>query len=535
MTSPELPQAAARPAVNPWLIAIAVTVPTFMEVLDCSITNVALRFIAGDLSAPRNDSEWIITSYLSANAIILPLSGWLSTYLGRRRYFLLSLGGFTAASLLCGLAANLQWLIIFRVLQGIAGGGLQPCTQGVLLDVFPKEKHRSAMTAYAVAILVAPIAGPTLGGWITESYSWRWIFFINVPTGLLALAMCAAVLRDPPYLEAQRAEFRRQPRRFDFVGLGLITIGLGSLEVVLSKGQEWDWLGDPFFRGHWLVAGVVVGLSLAVWWELRVESPVVDLRPLADRNFAASAVIVFCAYGVLFGASTTLPRMLLGLFGYDAIDAGLVMSPSGFFALVMLPVVGVLLGRGLDARWLVVAGALIVAAGCFWTSQMDLTIGPGQVVWPRVTRGVGQSILFSPLNVVAYASLPPRLRGSATGLFALLRNEGASVGTSMARTVCERREQFHLHRLGEWLNPLSLNLRDSLGEIRTKFLGLTGDPARANSMAWQCVSDVRGQQALSMAYLDCFWACGMLALAIIPLVLLMKRSMAERGAHAPAE
>jgi MFS transporter, DHA2 family, multidrug resistance protein len=535
MTIIEPRRAALHPAVSPWLIAVAVTVPTFMEVLDCSITNVALGFMAGELSAAQNDSEWIITSYLSANAIVLPLSGWLSAYLGRRRYFLLSLAGFTVASLLCGLATNLQWLVAFRVLQGLAGGGLQPCTQGALLDAFPKEKHGAAMTAYAVAILIAPIVGPTLGGWITDSYSWRWLFFINVPIGLLALATCAAVLHDPPYLEAQREESRRHPHRFDFVGLGLIAIGLASLEVVLSKGQEWDWLGDPFFRVHWLVAGAVLGLSLAVWWELRVESPLVDLRPLADRNFAASAIILFCAYGVLFGFSTTLPRMLMGLFGYDALNAGLVMSPSGIIALMLLPVVGGLLGRGVDARWLVVAGALMIAAGCFWMSETNLFIGPGQVVWPRVVRGVGSSILFSPLNLVAYASLPPRLRGAATGLFALLRNEGGSVGTSMAKALCERREQFHLQRLGEWLDPLSPNVVDSLGEVRTRFLGLTGDPAQADSMAWQWASDLRDQQAMSMAYLDCFWACGVLALAIVPLVLLMKRSVAQRGAHTSAE
>ena len=535
MTSLEQSQSSFRPSISPWLIAVAVTVPTFMEVLDCSITNVALGFIAGELSAARNDSEWVITSYLSANAIILPLSGWLSTHFGRRRYFLFSLAGFTAASLFCGMATNLQSLIIFRVLQGIAGGGLQPCAQGVLLDAFPKEKHGSAMTAYAIAILIAPIAGPTLGGWITDSYSWRWLFFINIPTGLLALAMCGAVLRDPPYLVAQRAECRRNPRRFDFVGLGLITIGLASLEVVLSKGQEWDWLGDPFFRVHWLVAGVVLGLSLAVWWELRVDSPVVDLRPLADRNFAASAVILFCAYGVLYGFSTTLPRMLMGPFGYDALNAGLVMSPSGIFALMLLPVVAGLIGRGFDARWLVVAGTLLVAAGCFWMSQMNLFIGPGQIVWPRVVRGIGQSILFSPLNVVAYATLSPRLRGAATGLFALLRNEGGSVGTSMAKVLCERREQFHFQRLGDGLDLLNPNLCDSLGELRTSFLGLTGDPARSDSMAWQLISDVRGQQAQSMAYFDCFWTCGVLAAAIAPLVLLMKRPEAKTGAHAAAE
>ena len=421
------------------------------------------------------------------------------------------------------------------MLQGIAGGGLQPCTQGVLLDAFPKEKHGTAMTAYAIAILIAPIAGPTLGGWITDNYSWRWLFLINVPIGLLALAMCRAVLSDPPYLVAQRAESRRNPRRFDFVGLGLITIGLASLEVVLSKGQEWDWLGDPLFRVHWLLTGVVLGLSMAAWWELRVDSPVVDLRPLADRNFAASAIILFCAYGVLYGFSTTLPRMLMGPFGYDALNAGLVMSPSGIFALILLPVVGGLIGRGFDARRLVVAGTLLVAAGCFWMSQMNLFIGPDQIVWPRIVRGVGQSILFSPLNVVAYATLSPRLRGAATGLFALLRNEGGSIGTSMAKVMCERREQFHFQRLGDGLDPLNPNLGDSLGELRTTFLGLTGDPARANSMAWQLISDVRGQQAQSMAYFDCFWTCGVLATAIAPLVLLMKRPEAKTGANAVVE
>ena len=285
----------ARPTINPWIVAVAVTVPTFMEVLDTSIANVALRYIAGGLSAASDDSEWVITSYLASNAIVLPISGWLSNYLGRRRYFLMSVAGFTPASLLCGMASNLESLIFFRILQGLAGGGLQPGTQGVLLDSFPKEKQGAAMTVFAVATLIAPILGPTLGGWITDNYSWRWIFFINVPTGLAALVMCSAVLEDPPYLKAQRAAFLGRPIRFDFIGLGLITLGIASLEIVLSKGQEWDWLGDPFRRVHWMVAGVVVGLGLAVWWELRSKAPVVDFRPMANRNFAASAVIIFCA------------------------------------------------------------------------------------------------------------------------------------------------------------------------------------------------------------------------------------------------
>ncbi|APW61813.1 DHA2 family efflux MFS transporter permease subunit [Paludisphaera borealis] len=534
MDEPGRPTPTLR-AVNPWLIAVAVTVPTFMEVLDTSIANVALRYIAGGLSAASNDSEWVITSYLAANAIVLPLSGWLSTFFGRRRYFLLSVAGFTISSLLCGLATNLESLILFRILQGLAGGGLQPCTQGVLLDSFPKEKQGAAMTVFAIATLIAPILGPTLGGWITDNYTWRWIFFINVPTGLLALAMCAAVLEDPPYLKAQRAEFLRKPIRFDTIGLGLIIIGLASLEIVLSKGQEWDWFGDPFHRVHLLVAGVVGGLSLAVWWELRVESPVVDFRPLADRNFAACAVIIFCAYGVLFGSTTTLPGMLQTLFGYDAVHAGLVLSPAGFFSLMMLPVVVGLLSRGVDARALILVGALVMATGCYWMSQLNLFISPWQVVWPRVVQIVGLSILFTPLNVAAYASLDPRLRGAAVGLFALLRNEGGSVGTSIAKTLRDRREQFHVERLGEWLDPLNPNLADAFGELRTTFYGMTGDPAGATVMAWQRVSDVRNREALSLAYFDCFWAFAVLALTLVPLVFLMKRAVAEKGAHLAAE
>jgi hypothetical protein len=367
------------------------------------------------------------------------------------------------------MATNLQSLIIFRVLQGIAGGGLQPCAQGALLDAFPKEKHGTAMTAYAIAILFAPIAGPTLGGWITDSYSWRWLFFINIPTGLLALAMCGAVLRDPPYLVAQRAESWRNPRRFDFVGLGLITIGLASLEVVLSKGQEWDWLGDPFFRVHWLVAGVVLGLSMAVWWELRVDSPVVDLRPLADRNFAASAVILFCAYGVLYGFSTTLPRMLMGPFGYDALNAGLVMSPSGIFALMMLPVVAGLIGRGFDARWLVVAGTLLVAAGCFWMSQMNLFIGPGQIVWPRVVRGIGQSILFSPLNVVAYATLSPQRRGDRP--VRLLEERGGKRRHVNGKGTVRAPRAVPLSAPWRWARPAQPQPRRLPGRTSYKFPG----------------------------------------------------------------
>ena len=321
----------ALPTINPWLIAIAVTVPTFMEVLDTSIANVALRYIAGGLSAAATDAEWVITSYLAANAIVLPLSGWFCTIL-RTPPLLPSLGLRLHDQLLALRAGDQPGIVdLLSNPSGAspAAAAFNPVLRECSLTRFLREKQGSAMTVFAVATLIAPILGPTLGGWITDNYSWRWIFFINVPVGLLALAMCAAVLEDPPYLKLQRADFLSKPIQFDYIGLALITLGIASLEVVLSKGQEWDWFGDPVRRVHWLVAGVVVGLTLAVIWELRVKAPVVDFRPLADRNFAASAVIIFCAYGVLFGSTTSLPGMLQTLFGYDAVHAGLVLSPRG--------------------------------------------------------------------------------------------------------------------------------------------------------------------------------------------------------------
>src|SRR6516165_9001113 len=396
----------ARPAVSPWLVAIAVVIPTVMEGLDTPIANVALRYIAGGLSAPQTDSEWVITSYLAANAIVLPISGWLATRLGRRNYFLLSIAIFTLASALCGMATSLGALIIFRVVQGLAGGGLQPSSQGILLDAFPQEKQGVAMTLFGLAALLAPVVGPTLGGWITDSYSWRWVFYINVPVGLLALAACYALLRDPDYLTKQRAELKRRPFSFDAIGLSLLVIVMVSWEVMLSKGQEWDWLSDPFWRVQTLATFFAVGLTALIFWELRHPNPVVNFRPMRERNFSACCLIIFCAFLVLYAATTSLPGLLQSLFGYDALNAGLVMSPAGFFAVVAMPIVGFVLGRGTDARWVIMAGLLIMAAGNYWMSQLNLEISPGQVVWPRVVLVVGLSICFAPANVAAYLYTP---------------------------------------------------------------------------------------------------------------------------------
>jgi DHA2 family multidrug resistance protein len=514
---------------------MAVVIPTFMEVLDTTIANVALRYIAGGLSAAVTDSEWVVTSYLAANAIILPISGWLAAHLGRRNYFLLSIAIFTLSSLLCGMATSLSQLILFRVMQGLAGGGLQPSSQAILLDSFPTEKQGAAQTVFGVAALLAPVIGPTLGGYITDEYSWRWIFYINLPVGALALFLCWLLVQDPEYLRNQRAELKKKPLNFDLVGLSLLALTLICWEIVLSKGQEWDWLNDAFGRIQVLVTLFLVGAISLVLWETRQPNPIVNFRPLRDRNFAFSCLIIFCAFGVLYGTSTLLPAFLESLFGYDAFHAGLVLSPAGGFTIMALIVVGALLGRGLDARWLIAIGLLILAAGCFWMSQMNLNISPWQVVWARVVMISGLGMTFAPLNVAAFLYIPRNLRAAAVGLFALLRNEGGSVGTSMGQTITERREIFHALRLNEHLDPLNPAVNSFFAQADGTFLQQTGDQAAAHQMALQSLENLREQQASALSYLDAFLIFSAVALGLAFLVPLMKRSAAQKGQHVAAE
>jgi MFS transporter, DHA2 family, multidrug resistance protein len=524
-----------RRAINPWLIAVAVVIPTFMEVLDTTIANVALRYIAGGLSAAVTDSEWVITSYLAANAIILPISGWLGARLGRRNYFLLSIAVFTIASMLCGTATSLGALITFRVLQGLAGGGLQPSSQGVLLDAFPPEKQGLAQTVFGIAALLAPVVGPTLGGYITDNYGWSWIFYINVPVGLLAFFLCSAVVTDPEYITVQRKKMREHPQAFDTIGLCLLAITMISWEIMLSKGQEWDWLGDPFFRVQTLLILFVTCLGSLIYRELHIKNPLINFRTLLDRNFRSCCIIIFCAYGVLYANTTTLPALLQSLFGYDATTSGLVLSPAGIFAVLTLFVIGFFLSRRTDARILMAIGLLTLAAGNYWTSQLNLSIGPWQVVWPRVVVIVGLSMIFAPLNVAAFLYIPKEMRGAAVGLLALLRNEGGSVGTSIAQTILERREQFHTLRLNETLDAFNPLVSQMTTQGQAFFLQHTGDPHASRLMTLQVLANARDQQALSLAYFDIFWAAAALAVCLVFLVLLMRRSVAQKGAHVAAE
>jgi DHA2 family multidrug resistance protein len=532
---PSYPATAVPRAVNPWIVALAVVIPTFMEVLDTTIANVALRHIAGGLSAAVTDGEWVITSYLAANAIILPISGWLSIRLGRRNYFLLSILVFTIASAMCGMATSLGMLIFSRILQGLAGGGLQPSSQGVLLDAFPKEKQGAAQTVFGIAALLAPVVGPTLGGYITDNYGWRWVFYINVPVGLFALVMCHALVFDPPYLKALGAEARKQRRPFDTLGLTLLAITMTSWEVLLSKGQEWDWFGDPFLRVQTLAVLFVLGLGGLIVRETRYDNPLINFQTLKDRNFLVCCIIIFCAFATLYANTVSLPALLQSLFGYDATRSGLVLSPSGIFAIIMLAIVGRLLGRGVDARYLMATGLFILGVGGYWMSRLNLEISPWQIVWPRVVFIMGLSTIFAPLNVAAFLYIPPQLRGAAVGLLALLRNEGGSVGTSVAQTIQERRDQFHSLRLGENLDPLNPAVNSYLDQVQPGFLQQTGDPVAAKQMALQSLANLREQQSSALAYFDVFFIFAVIAVVLVGLVFFMKRSVTEKGAHIAAE
>ena len=526
--------AVARP-INPWLVAAAVVIPTFMEVLDTTIANVALRYIAGSLSSPVSDSEWVITSYLAANAIILPISGWLSVRFGRRNYFLLSITVFTLASALCGMSRSLDALIAFRILQGLAGGGLQPVSQAILLDAFPKEKQGAAMTVFGIAALLAPVVGPTLGGFITDNYGWTWIFYLNVPVGMLAVLACSSVVVDPAYLQLERERDRKQKKSFDFIGLCLLSVAMVCWEVALSKGQEWDWFGDPTYSVHALVAGFLISLCALVYREMTIANPLINFRTLADRNFRTCCIVIFCAFGVLYANTTTLPALLQTLFGYDATTSGLVLSPAGFFSVIVLFTIGMLMSRGIDMRVLMGMGLLTLAIGNFWMSQLNLDVSPWHVVWPRVVVICGLSMIFAPLNVAAFQYIPTQLRGGAVGLLALLRNEGGSVGTSVAHTIHVRREQFHTLRLNESLDPLNPAVAQTLHTGQAFFLQQTGDSKLSASLAMKALELQRDRQAAALSYFDIFWASAVLGITLIALLLLMRRSVAEKGAHIAAE
>ncbi|MDG3007667.1 DHA2 family efflux MFS transporter permease subunit [Paludisphaera mucosa] len=514
-----------RRVVNPWLVALTVTIATFMEVLDTSIANVALPHIAGSLGASQDDANWVLTGYLVANAMIIPLSSWLSTAMGRKRYYMTCVALFTVTSALCGLATSLPMLILWRVVQGLAGGGLQPVSQAILLDTFPASRRAAGMAVYGVAALTAPVLGPTLGGWITDNYSWRWIFYINIPAGLLALGLNALLVADPEYLRAERARLHLRGLRVDYVGIGLFALGLGCLEVVLDKGQEWDWFGSHAIITMTILT--VAGLGLGVAWELRHPEPFIDLRLLGERNFRMSCSIIFLVYAVLFGSILLLPLMMQSLMRYDATNAGLVLSPAGLFSMIAMVFSAALMKKGVDARWLIAFGGAITAYGSYIMVGLNLQAGPHQLMLPRVVQMAGAGLVFAPLTAAAVMYLPATANNRASALFNMLRNEGSSIGIGISTAVLQRRLQHHTFRLTEGLQPLDPTVSDALASTGRFFTSVTGDPERGRLMGLRALEAVRDQQAYAQAFLDCFWVFTILSLATIPLAFLMKRSVVE--------
>src|SRR6202045_340534 len=434
-----------RPAVNPWIIALTVTLATFMEVLDTSIANVALPHIAGSLSAGQDESTWVLTSYLVSNAIVLPLSGWLSSIIGRKHFYMGCVALFTISSFLCGLAPNLPMLIVFRILQGAGGGGLQPSEQAILADTFAPAKRGMAFAVYGIAVVMAPAIGPTLGGWITDNFTWRWIFFINIPVGILSLLLTSRLIQDPPYLRRRKLS----ETKIDYIGLGFVALGLGTLQVVLDKGQRDDWFESHFI----LVLSMIAAASLifVVVWEWRHKDPIIDLHLFRDRTFGISNLLMFMLGFALLGSTLLLPLFMQTLLGYSAEQAGLALMPGGFTIMLLLPLVGFLLSR-YSPRWLLVFGLVVLSGSLFHMAGFDLGIDFRTTAIARMLQAVGMAFLFVPINTAAYAFLPREKNNAASGLMNLARNMGGSVGISFVTTMLDRRTQVHMTDLASNLS-----------------------------------------------------------------------------------
>src|ERR1700730_11146252 len=437
-----------KTAINPWIIAGVVMLATFMEVLDTSVANVALPHIAGSLSSTTDEATWVLTAYLVANAIVLPLSGWFSSLFGRKRFYMSCVLLFTASSAMCGLAPSLGMLILFRVLQGLGGGALQPVSQAILRETFPREKQGMAMAVYGMGVVLAPVVGPTLGGWITDNYTWRWIFLINIPVGICSLLFTSLLIFDPPYLVRKSL---KDGLKIDYIGLGLLAAGLGALEIALDEGQRHDWFASSGIVAATIIA--VVALIAVVFWELRQKDPVVDFHLLKDRNFAISTLTMFMLGFVLYGSTMALPLFLQTLLGYTAMQSGMALSPGGIAIMVMMPVVGFLMAK-IEARWLVIFGLLISAYGLFQMTDFDLNIDFRHAVVARIVQSLGLAFLFVPINTMAFYFIDKAKTSYATGLINLARNIGGSSGIALVTTLIARRQQFHQNILVSHLTPV---------------------------------------------------------------------------------
>jgi DHA2 family multidrug resistance protein len=509
-----------KPAVNPWLVAASVMMATFMVVLDSSVANVALPHIAGNLSASNDESTWVLTSYLVANAIMLPASGWLARRIGRKRLLMLSILVFTAASLLCGVAVNMPMLILARVLQGLGGGGMQPLAQSILLESFPPHKHGTAMAVYGVGVVVAPVIGPTLGGWITDSYSWRWIFYINLPVGLLALFMANMNVEDPPYL---RNAFRGA---IDYLGFGLMALWLGSLQLVLDKGQEEDWFGSRWIC--WGAAISVLALAAFVSRELICKEPIVHLRILLNRNFGVGTLINTLYGFTFYGVIAMLPLFLQTLMGYPALDSGLAVSPRGLGSLLSMLLVAVLVNY-IDCRILLVFGFALFGYSTLLLSHLNLDIAMTSVALPNFVNGFAGGFIFVPLTTMTMSMLKKQEIGNASGIYNLMRNIGGSIGIAAVTALLVRGSQRHQNFLASTMTASNLQALTMVHGLEAKFLLAGASPASAHQMALGALYRTLSQQSSLLAYTDNFAFLGILALLCIPPIFFLQRLDHKKG------
>lgn len=506
-------ETAVTPQVNPWIVAISVMLATFMEVLDTTVVNVSLPHIAGSMSATVDEATWALTSYLVANAIILPITGWLANQLGRKRLLIWAVTGFTAASFLCGLAPNLPLLILFRLIQGASGGALQPLSQAVMLEAFPPADRGKAMAFWGLGIVVAPMLGPVLGGWLTDSYSWRWVFYINIPVGVLAVLMTRAFIFDPPYI-------RRRAVGIDVIGISFLALAIGCLQVVLDKGQEEDWFGS-----HWITTLVVVSIICFIafiWHELRTRNPVVHLRVFKIRTFSTGVALMTIVGFVLYGSMVLLPIFLQTLLGYPALEAGIAMAPRGLGSFIMMPVVGLIMSR-FDPRKLLAIGLFGGAFTLFQLSWLNLNTGYWNIFWPQFIQGASLALLFVPLTTITMDPIPKEEMGNATSIFNLMRNIGGSVGIASASTYLFRREQVHINILGGSVTALNPAAQSMLQGLRSALSAAGSDTGQALRQGYGAIWGMVQQQAAMQSFVDTFRLFGVIFLLVLPLLLLLKR------------
>ena len=515
----------AERQINPWIIAVSVMFATFMEVLDTTVVNVSLPHIAGNLSATIDEATWVLTSYLVANAIILPMTGWLASTFGRKRLMMAAVVGFTTSSFLCGLAPNLASLIVFRIIQGATGGVMQPLSQAVLLEAFPPKDRGKAMGFWGLGIVVAPILGPVLGGWLTDAYSWRWVFYINIPVGIASLVMTQLYIFDPPYLRGSAG------KSIDYWGIGMLAVGIGALQYVLDKGQQDDWFASNLILALAVVSAVCVGALII--HELTTEEPIVDLRVFKVRSYAIGVFLMTIVGFVMYGSMVLLPIMLQTLLGYPPLQAGIALAPRGIGSFIMMPLTGMMVGR-IDARKLLIVGLFVGGGTMLWLSQMSLSAGYWDFFWPQVIQGAGISLLFVPLTTIAMDAIPREKMGYATSLFSLMRNIGGSIGIAVTGTLLARHTQATSVLYSANVTGLDPTSQSMFYQMRGAFMAQGADITTATSRAYAALHGMVMRQASIVSFVGLFQLLGVVFLVVVPLVFLMKRPRASSGPGAAA-